>query len=310
MNRNLERTSYTALLLVLAASMAAVGQGTLGGSPPYTFEASNPIVIGDYADPYRYDGNDVRSLIGEGTLEFDAFRDVGSLIVDIRTTEESGPIEVAEGVALSGDIRLVMEEFFAAAAYMQGGIASNLLAHGDTGVMTAAMPELTLDYAGWGWIDVYVDGQLAYERLVGHFMLGDRVRRSAGQGYAIYRSSDETIYSPDLEEKSGFIYSNEKELHLFVARSMAGIESAVDTDVTMHLNLLVVDEPEAAGGGGSSDDPEEDPETPVDPETGGGNDDKGNNGIGNGVDPQPPGNPPVNDGEGSSPGGGNGKGKN
>jgi hypothetical protein len=29
---------------------------------------------------------------------------------------------------------------------------------------------------------------------------------------------------------------------------------------------------------------------------------KGNNGVGNGLDPQPPGNPPVNDGEGTSPG--------
>ena len=29
---------------------------------------------------------------------------------------------------------------------------------------------------------------------------------------------------------------------------------------------------------------------------------KGNNGLGNGVDPQPPGNAPVNDGPGSSPG--------
>jgi hypothetical protein len=29
---------------------------------------------------------------------------------------------------------------------------------------------------------------------------------------------------------------------------------------------------------------------------------KGNNGVGNGVDPQPPGNPPVNDGSGTGPG--------
>jgi hypothetical protein len=28
----------------------------------------------------------------------------------------------------------------------------------------------------------------------------------------------------------------------------------------------------------------------------------GNNGVGNGIDPQPPGNPPVNDGPGTSPG--------
>ncbi len=40
---------------------------------------------------------------------------------------------------------------------------------------------------------------------------------------------------------------------------------------------------------------------------------KGNNGVGNGEDPQPPGEPPINDGEGTSPGNpgntGNGKGK-
>lgn len=36
---------------------------------------------------------------------------------------------------------------------------------------------------------------------------------------------------------------------------------------------------------------------------------KGNNGVGNGVDPQPPGNPPVNDGPGTGPGNPGNKGK-
>jgi len=35
---------------------------------------------------------------------------------------------------------------------------------------------------------------------------------------------------------------------------------------------------------------------------GGGNTIHGNNGVGNGVDPQPPGNPPINDGPGTGPG--------
>jgi len=30
--------------------------------------------------------------------------------------------------------------------------------------------------------------------------------------------------------------------------------------------------------------------------------DDGNNGVGNGLDPQPPGNPPINDGPGTGPG--------
>jgi hypothetical protein len=29
---------------------------------------------------------------------------------------------------------------------------------------------------------------------------------------------------------------------------------------------------------------------------------RGNNGVGNGIDPQPPGNPPINDGSGTGPG--------
>ena len=37
-------------------------------------------------------------------------------------------------------------------------------------------------------------------------------------------------------------------------------------------------------------------------QSGKGNEDHGNNGVGNGTDPQPPGNPPINDGEGTSPG--------
>ena len=40
--------------------------------------------------------------------------------------------------------------------------------------------------------------------------------------------------------------------------------------------------------------------SPAIAKSGGGS--KGNNGLGNGIDPPPPGNPPVNDGPGSSPG--------
>lgn len=38
------------------------------------------------------------------------------------------------------------------------------------------------------------------------------------------------------------------------------------------------------------------------PCTGSGGSTKGNNGLGDGEDPQPPGNPPINDGPGTSPG--------
>lgn len=42
---------------------------------------------------------------------------------------------------------------------------------------------------------------------------------------------------------------------------------------------------------------------------GGGGGPKGNNGVGNGPDPQPPGNPPINDGPGTGPGNPGNKGR-
>jgi hypothetical protein len=42
--------------------------------------------------------------------------------------------------------------------------------------------------------------------------------------------------------------------------------------------------------------------SPAIAKSGGGGKTKGNNGVGNGEDPQPPGNPPINDGPGTSPG--------
>jgi hypothetical protein len=57
----------------------------------------------------------------------------------------------------------------------------------------------------------------------------------------------------------------------------------------------------AAAAGGN--DPASSPAGTSAPAAGdGATDDNGNNGVGNGLDPQPPGDPPVNDGSGSSPG--------
>jgi hypothetical protein len=58
-------------------------------------------------------------------------------------------------------------------------------------------------------------------------------------------------------------------------------------------------------GMGGNNPPANNPGNPDKPDT-----PKGNNGVGNGVDPQPPGSPPVNDGPGTGPGNpGNGGGK-
>ncbi len=299
MKRRLAGVGATALFIILASAAGGWAQGAAGAGFPVQYQVGQPLVIGDYTNPYRYDGNDVRSILGDGSVQFDPSLDQGLLTVEVQTTDESGPIVIADGVALEGDIKFVMNRFYGPQTFMQGGIAKSLLAYGDTGILSDNMPQVLLDYVGWGWIDVYVNGELVYKDLVGQFMVNDRLRRRVVvDGYTISRS-DETIYSPTLDNKTGFVYTMQKELHLFVADKLAGIQSPVNEHVSLHLNLLVVDQPEtqATGGGGGST-------------TGGGGGgdqvtsggSKGDNGIGNGEDGQPPGNPPVNDGSGSGKG--------
>jgi len=292
--RNL--TMAASLAVILLAAVLVMADHFAAGTHLYQFPAAEPIVIGDYVDTFRYGGDGVRLLEGEAFLDFDPWSDEGLLIAEVTTTAESGPILIADGVALEGTIRLVMEEFLGPEAFMQGGIAEPLSAHGDTGIMSSVLPELRLDYAGWGLLDLYVNGELLYDGLAGHFMLGDRVRRGPEGSFAIFRDSDELIYSPDLLDKTGFQYSTEKELHIFAADSLAGIESHLPGPLALHINLILGSTPRtlSAASPPSTSTPEE-PTGGGGGETGGNGKQKGNNGIGNGEDPQPPGNPKQND---------------
>jgi len=304
MRRRMSRSAALAVGVLLAVSGAAFGQGILGAGTQL-LDVYQPLIIGDYVDPFRYSGEGVRPLDGAGVLDVDPLSNEGLLKVELKTTAASGPVVIGDGIELLGTVTLVMDEFLGIEPYMQGGIAQYLLMHGDTGLMSSVFPELLVELVGWGKADLYLNGELFYAGLVSHFMLADRIRRGPEfeEPYAIWRASDSAIYSPRLESKAGFAFSNEKALYLFVANSLAGIESGIGEDLELHVDLLVRQEPLAlaAGGGGSTpEDPVDDPDNP----DGSDGKQKGNNGIGNGDDPQPPGNPPINDGPGSSPGGG------
>ena len=302
LNRILRKTPTQ---LVGAALLVLILFGTASSAAAqYAFDAQTPLVIGDQADPFRYDGTNVRPIDGIGAVDVDAVSNTGKLRVDVYTSEESGPLTVGDGIELEGWIRIVMDRFEGPMPFMSGGIAEAALVHGDTGLMSELMPEIYSDVLGWGWIDIYVDGQLVYEDLAGHFMVTERVRRGEEMAYQIYRESDGVIYSPALEDKTGFAFSEEREIHLWMGREVGGLVSTVAEDLFLHLNLVI--SPESISFGSQA--PPPDPEDPEDPGGGGGGSNggpKGNNGIGNGLDPQPPGDPKENDTED----GGNGKGK-
>ena len=305
MNNKIKNTAVTlAVTMILGLTVTAVAQ--LGADGVWTLAASEPLVIGSYEDSFQYDGDEVRPLNGEAQLDVDVLGDDGSLAVELETTDESGPLHVGETIYLEGAIRLVMEKFVGEEPFQSGGIAESLRVHGDTGKMSSVMPEVFAHVLGWGLLDIYVDGELLFEDLDGHFMLTESVRRTVSEDFQVLRASDEAIYDPSLEDKSGFAYSQELELHVWAASSAESLGVSADEALFLHLNLAVADVIDAVGVPSQppAEEPQDEPEEPEEPSKGG---PKGNNGIGNGVDPQPPGNPPVNDGDGSEPGKGNKK---
>ena len=308
-NRVFGAKVMTATAFMIVLGIAAFGQSDLGS---LVYEAELPLIIGDVSDPFQYDGRNVRELDGTASIDVDPVLNEGSLIAELETTEASGPIVISATQQLEGTIRVVMDEFYGVELFKDGGIAEEFLLHGDTGIMTTVMPEMFAEVVGWGLLDIYLDGEILYEDLEGYFMVTDLVRRRFDASFEIRRSADDAIYSPDLENKTGFTSATDQELHIWASGFREG-------DVALHLNLLL--EQEIVGFGGEAPPPPEAPpaaeppaeeppaeEPPAEepPEEENPNKGpKGNNGIGNGLDPQPPGNPPPNDEEGDTPGGGN-----
>jgi len=317
-NRVSGAKAMTAAAFMIILGIVTFGQSDLGN---LVYEAELPLIIGDVSDPFQYDGQHVRELNGIASLDVDPVLNEGTLIAELETTEASGPIVISATQQLEGTIRVVMDEFYGVELFKDGGIAEELLLHGATGIMTAVMPEMSAEVVGWGLLDIYLDGELLYEDLEGYFMVTDLVRRRFDASFEIRRSTDDVIYSPDLEDKTGFTAATDQELHIWASGFREG-------DVALHLNLLI--EQEIVGFGGEAPPPPEEPPTEEPPaeeppaeeppaeeppaeeppaeeppaEENPNKGPKGNNGIGNGLDPQPPGNPPPNDEEGNTHGGG------
>ena len=292
---------------VALVSLAGSAREDLGGT--WFVSGADPLVIGGYGDNYQYDGEQVRPIDGWASIDVDSARDEGRVIAEIVTDAESGPLHFGREIFLEGRIRLVMERFVESEPFMEGGLAEDLLLHGDSGRMPPVLPALYGELAGWGNVEVYVDGELRFEGLEGHFMLTDRVRRGPELDYAIVRTSDGVIYNPAIENKFGFTYAADEELHLWVASPESDPSNYPQRALFLHLNFAKIVSTASTANGIAirelSSTPlnapparDRKPDPPIQVDRG----PKGNNGVGNGEDPQPPGNPPVNDGEGSGKG--------
>jgi len=133
------------------------------------------------------------------------------------------------------DIKIVMEEFQGEKPFQQGAIAENLYLHGDSGNGPPVMPKLFTFLAGWGQVDIYVDGEKKYEDLDAHIMYteGARVNNKI-------MKDDGTVYNPKLKSESGFTDSSKREFHIVAHSTDEDKDNFPPNSRWIHLNFQEV----------------------------------------------------------------------
>lgn len=247
---------YLRRFIVAAGALALIGafggwglqstQAQMGGAEPshrWVLKAQRPLIIGGYGDNFSYDGSNVRPLTGFATLELDATARVGTLVARVRTTPESGPLFVSRQTTVENGIKKVTHEYLEGEIRLEMALSPDTARlqefewlHGNTGNEAPVMPDLFNFLAGWGPINVYVNDELAYEGLAGHFMYSEQARREDGT----IRREDGTIYSPMLEDKSRFTVPDGREFHVVAHSTVPDPDNFPPHSVWIHLMFFDV----------------------------------------------------------------------
>lgn len=101
----------------------------------------------------------------------------GTIEIDVYELTNTGRVvgEFAEGV---DRYRIVFDRFAAKQPFQDGGIATRIYEHGDSGNGDPLYPKTWLYLAGWGTANLYKNGVLLYNDYDAHFMVMERSRDS------------------------------------------------------------------------------------------------------------------------------------
>ncbi|MBI5746276.1 MAG: hypothetical protein HZA13_04670 [Nitrospirae bacterium] len=103
-------------------------------------------------------------------------------IIDINVNEQSNTgLVTAEFTEGADRYRIVFDRFIGASPYQDGGIATRVYEHGDSGNGDPLYPKTWLYLAGWGKADVFKNDEILYKDYSAHFMVMERSRNQKTQ---------------------------------------------------------------------------------------------------------------------------------
>ena len=98
-------------------------------------------------------------------------------VIDINVNERTNTgLVVAEFNEGTDHYRIVFDRFAENAPFQDGGIATRVYEHGDSGNGDPVYPKTWLYLAGWGKADLFKNGEILYKDYSAHFMVMERSR--------------------------------------------------------------------------------------------------------------------------------------
>jgi hypothetical protein len=99
----------------------------------------------------------------------------GTIAIDVNELTNTGQA-VAEFVEGSDRYRIVFDRFVAKAPFQDGGIATRIYEHGDSGNGDTLYPKTWLYLGAWGIATMWKNNQVLYKDYDAHFMVMERSR--------------------------------------------------------------------------------------------------------------------------------------
>ncbi|MDQ7024265.1 MAG: hypothetical protein Q9P44_01760 [Anaerolineae bacterium] len=253
----MSRKLLSLLLLILVTSALAVTVSAQDEEEQTVFHLRGTVVqsIGEYPDNFSYDGSNVIALDRPGFFEVHVDTETNTGIMFARFYVNEYQMD-ADTLLEDAQVTVIFPLFGAPTGvmpeYWEGGIATDVDLHGNSGHEAPVLPTVFNALASWGPALVFVDGEqvMGGEEIMGvpnvtgafagHVMYTNEVR-DADTG-VVYNEAMDAPYSP-MAPADGIATDDDVSLlHLIVRSEVRDDEAFPPFSMFMHFNFLDVQE--------------------------------------------------------------------
>lgn len=228
-------SAVTALTMGVAFAPGADDASDRTWEGQWRIQASQARVVGGYGDNFAYDGSTVRPIDGRAAMSLNTETGVGELEITLRTTPASGPIHYSEDESWEGEIRIVQR--LNTSRMDRARVQEEAWLHGDTGNEAPVMPRLFNYFATWGPSTIYVNGEEVVPMVGSHTMFSEQARGPDGK----IKNGHGDVYSPMVQDKTGFTDSDETEFHYVAHTTEPDPDNFPPHTAWIHLHFSNVD---------------------------------------------------------------------